>query len=85
MLLADGADRPSRETQGGSLPKIKRKEQQNEVQKEAARESQNEGQRGKDRIPQHVRIPRSHTLAVRNIMAAQKTALVQHQPPKIAV
>jgi len=62
MLLADGADRPSRETQGGSLSKIRRKEQQDEVQKEAARESQNEGQRGKDRIPKHVRIPRSHTV-----------------------
>ena len=62
MLLADGADRPSRETQGGSLSKTKRKEQQDEVQKEAARESQNEGQRGKNRITQHVRIPRSHTV-----------------------
>ena len=62
MLLADGADRPSRETQGGSLPKTERKEQQDEVQKEAARESQNEGQRGKDRISKLVRIQRSDTL-----------------------
>ena len=62
MLLADGADRPSRETQGSSLSKIRRKEQQDEVQKEATRESQNEGQRGKDRIPKHVRIQRSDTL-----------------------
>ena len=62
MLLADGADRPSRETQGGSLSKTRRKEQQDEVQKEAARESQNEGQRGNDRIQKCVRIQRSDTL-----------------------
>ena len=62
MLLADGADRPSRETQGGSLPKTRKKEQQDEVKKEAAGESQTEDQRGKDRIPKRVRIQRSHTL-----------------------
>ena len=62
MLLADGADRPSRETQGSSLSKIRRKEQQDEVQKEAARESQNEGQGRKDRMQKHVRIQRPHTV-----------------------
>lgn len=62
MLSADGADRPSRETQGRSLSKIKRKEQQDEVQKEAARESQNEGQRRKDRMQKYVRLQRPHTV-----------------------
>ena len=86
MLLADGADRPSRGTQGvvylksgerSSRMKSRKKQRENRRMKPKDEKIEFRNAYGyKDPTPY---------LAVRNIMATQKTASVQHQPPKVAV